>query len=459
MSATVRIGGGLGYWGDDIAAPGRLIREGRIDYLVMDFLAEVTMSVLRKQMERDPDSGYASDIVPILRDGLVDAIDRGVKIICNAGGMNPSGCARRVRELADELGIGDRVRIAAIGGDDLLPRIEELLADGVSLDNTETAEQFAAVKSRLASANAYIGADSVVEALELGADIVIAGRVSDPSLTVGALRYEFGWKDDEWDLLAAGTVAGHLIECGAHVTGGNHQADWQGVPNMAEIGSPIVEVDERGRIELSKTPGSGGVVDTTTTIEQLLYEIGDPAAYLTPDVSADWTTLSVRQLGPDLVEVDGATGRKAPEMLKVSATYSDGYTASSLWLYSGPAAVGRAQRAREVIDRRIDRLGVALEEVRWDLIGTGAVHERRTPTTFTGEPNEVVLRFAARALERTDLQRTTVELSTIYHGPPGKTTLSPGRARISAVMSYWPTLVPRSMVTPTVEIVAGGPTP
>lgn len=457
MKATVRIGGGLGYWGDDISAPGRLVREGGIDYLVMDFLAEVTMSILRKQMQRDPDAGFATDIIPILRDGLLDAVDRGVTIICNAGGMNPAGCARRVRELAREFGIGDRVRVAAISGDDLMPRIGELANQRVDLDNMETGEPFSEVADRIASANAYIGAEPVVEALRRGANVVIAGRVADPSLTLGALRHAFGWKDDEWDLLAAGIVAGHLIECGAHVTGGNHQAGWEDVPDMADIGFPIVEVDERGRIELSKTPGSGGVVDVSATIEQLLYEIGDPRAYLTPDVAADWTTLRVRQLGPDVVEVTGASGRPAPPTLKVSACYADGYTTSSLWLYSAPDAIGRARKAREVLERRIARLDLPIEELHWDFIGAGAVHERRTPATFTGELTEVVLRFAARSQSREALQRVVVELATVFHGPPGKTTLSPGRARVSEVMSYWPAVVPRELVHPTVELLEEGP--
>ncbi|CAI7979706.1 conserved hypothetical protein [Frankia sp. Hr75.2] len=454
MMATVRIGGGLGFWGDDTMAPGRLVRGARIDYLVMDFLAEVTMSVLRKQLKRDPRTGYASDIIPILRDCLRDAVERGVTIICNAGGMNPSGCAQRVLELADELGVGERVRIAAVAGDDLMPRIDELRAQGVDLRNTETGEPFSLVADRLASANAYIGAEPVVEALRRGANVVICGRVADPSLTLAALRHSFDWKADQWDLLAAGIVAGHLIECGAHVTGGNHQAGWEDVSAMDDLGSPIVEVDSRGCIKLGKTPGSGGVVDVSTTIEQLLYEIGDPRAYLTPDVSADWTTLRVRQLDRDLVEIDGATGRAAPATLKVSASYEDGYSTSALWLYSAPGAVARAERAREVLERRIARLNLDIEEVRWDLIGTGAVHERRSPRT--GELVEVVLRFAARSHHRADLQRAVVELSTVFNGPPGKTTLLPGRGRVSGVLSYWPALVPAEFVQPTIELFEAG---
>jgi hypothetical protein len=453
MSRGVRIGGGLGYWGDDTTAPGRLVREADIDYLVMDFLAEVTMSILRKQMGRDAGGGYATDIIPILQDCLADAVNGDVKIICNAGGMNPRACAAAVRELAGELGLGDAVVVAAVTGDDLMPRLDDLLAREVDLANMETGEPYSAVAGRLASANAYVGADSVVEALERGATVVVTGRVADPSLTLGALRYEHGWNGDEWDLLAAGTVAGHLIECGAHVTGGNHQAAWQDVPDMGDIGFPVVEVDASGRIELSKCPNSGGLVDEQTTIEQLLYEIGDPTAYLTPDVSADWTTMSVREIGKDLVEITGVTGRPRPETLKISAAYSDGYSMSSLMLYSAPDAPGRARKAQEILQFRIDRLGLDVEEIRWDHIGLGAVHERRTPHTFTGEPPEVVLRIAARSMSRKDLQRLAVELSTVFHGPPGKTTLSPGRGRASEVLSYWPMLVPRELVPTSVELI------
>lgn len=452
MTRGVRIGGGLGYWGDDTAAPGRLVREAGIDYLVMDFLAEVTMSIMRKQMRRDPDRGYARDIIPILRDCLPHAVERDVRIICNAGGVNPRACARAVRELSAEMGLADVVVVAAVTGDDLMPRLDELVSRGVELTNTETGEPFAAVADRLASANAYVGADSIVEALERGANVIVTGRVADPSLTLGALRYEHGWKSDQWDLLAAGIVAGHLIECGAHVTGGNHQAAWQDVPEMGDIGFPVVEVDADGRILLGKSPHSGGVVDEQTTIEQLLYEIGDPTAYLAPDVSADWTTMSVREIGKDLVEITGVTGRPRPATLKVSACYPDGYSMSSLMLYSAPDAPGRARKAQEILEFRIGRLGLEIDEKRWDHIGLGAVHERRTPTTYTGEPNEVVLRFAARSASRKDLERVAVELSTVFHGPPGKTTLVPGRSRPSEVLSYWPTLVPRQLVQTSVEL-------
>lgn len=452
-SRTVRIGGGLGYFGDDVTAPGRLIRTGRIDYLVMDFLAEVTMSILQKQLRKDPQKGFAGDILPVLRDCLVDALDREVTIVCNAGGVNPTACAEAVRALADELGVADRVSVASVGGDGLLERLPALRAAGQDLENLETGESFKIVADRMASANAYIGAEPVVEALRRGANVVVTGRVADPSLTVAVLRHEFGWAADDWDHLAAGTVAGHLIECGAHVTGGNHQAAWEAVPAMEDIGFPIVEVNAEGRIELGKPEGSGGLVDEQTTIEQLLYEIADPRAYLSPDVSADWTSIQLRQIGPDLVELDGIRGNTAPERLKVSATYEDGFSAATMFLYSAPDAVGRARKALDVIEKRIARLGLEIDEIHHDLIGTGAVHGQRTPKTFTDEPCEVVLRIAMRSRSRGDLARAVAELSTVFHGPPGKTNLLPGRARISENLGYWPTLVDRNHVKPEVTLL------
>lgn len=451
---SVRVGGGMGYWGDDIAAPLRLVRDGDIDYLVMDFLAEVTMSILQKQKRRKPEAGYATDIVDVVRSVLPEAVERGVKIICNAGGVNPTACADAVLAVAEELGLADRVKVAAVLGDDLLDRVEELRAAGVALDNSETGQSLDEIDSSLASANAYIGAEPLVAALREGATIIVSGRVADPSLTLGALRYELGWKADDWDLLSAGIVAGHLVECGAHSTGGNHQAGWDRVPDMGDLGFPIVEVDETGRIVMSKVANSGGLVDRETVIEQLVYEIGDPHRYLTPDVSCDWTSFTVNDLGGDRVEIVGCTGAAAPETLKVSAAYPDGYSAVSMFLYSGPDAVGRARKALEIIEFRVHRLGLDLEPIHHDIIGLGAVHGRRTPQTWQGEASEVVLRVGFRGKDRSDVARAVTELSTVFHGPPGKTNLISGRAKVSETLSYWPTLIPRDLVKTEVIMVS-----
>lgn len=450
---SVRIGGGMGYWGDDISAPLRLVRDGEIDYLVMDFLAEVTMSILQKQKRRNPEAGYATDIVDVVRSVLPEAVERGVKIICNAGGVNPTACANAILAVAEEFGLSDQVKVAAVLGDDLLGRIDELRTAGVTFENTETGQSLEAIDGRLASANAYIGAEPLVTALRDGATIIVSGRVADPSLTLGALRYELGWAADDWDLLSAGIVAGHMVECGAHSSGGNHQAAWEKVPNMGDIGFPIVEVDESGRIVVSKVANSGGLVDRETVIEQLVYEIGDPSRYLTPDVSCDWTSFRVNDLGDHQVEITGCTGAAAPETLKVSAAYPDGYSAVSMFLYSGPNATERARKALEIIEFRVGRLGLDLEPIHHDFIGLGAVHGRRTPRTWEGELSEVVLRVGFRGRDRADVARAVTELSTVFHGPPGKTNLISGRARVSETLSYWPTLVPRDLVETDVVMV------
>jgi len=447
----IRIGGGLGYWGDDTSAPGRLVRDGDLDYLVMDFLAEVTMSILQKQKQRDPALGYAADVVGILRDVLPEAVRRGVKIVCNAGGVNPIACADRVRQVADELGLGDAVTVAAIVGDDLLGRVDELHTQGLTFANLETGADFDAIKGRLACANAYIGATSVRDALAAGANIVLGGRIADPSLTLGPLMFEHAWADSDWDRLAAGIIAGHLVECGAHSTGGNHQ-DWQKVEGLEDVGFPIVEVAAEGEILMTKCPGTGGRVSRETVVEQLLYEIGDPTTYLTPDVTVDFTTLDVEELADGAVRVSGATGRAAPGTLKVSAAYSDGYSGNTLYLYSAPDALARARRAGEILDFRIGRLGLALTETRTDFIGAGAVHEGRTPHT-ADEPCEVVLRYAVKADTAEAVRRAFAEASTIFHGPPGKTNLISGRPKVTEVLSYWPTLVSREAVVPEVVIL------
>lgn len=451
---SIRIGGGMGYWGDDTAAPLRLVRDGDIDYLVMDFLAEVTMSILQKQKRRNADAGYATDVVAVIRSVLPEAVERGVKIICNAGGVNPTACADAIVAVAEELGLADRVKVAAVLGDDLLDRVDELRAAGVTLDNTETGQSLDEIGGRLASANAYVGADPLVAALRNGATIIVSGRVADPSLTLGALRHELGWEAHDWNLLSAGIVAGHLVECGAHSSGGNHQAAWERVPDMGDIGFPIVEVDESGRIIMTKVANSGGLVDRETVIEQLLYEIGDPHRYLTPDVSCDFTSFRVTDLGDNKVEITECTGAAAPETLKVSAAYTDGYSAVSMFLYSGPDATARARKALEVIEFRVGRLGLDLEPIHHDFIGLGAVHGRRTPRTWDGELCEVVLRVGFRGQDRAHVSRAVTELSTVFHGPPGKTNLVTGRARVSETLSYWPTLVPRDLVKTEVVMVS-----
>jgi hypothetical protein len=322
---VVRVASAQGFWGDSLDAPRRQVQGGPVDFLMLDYLAEVTMSILQKQKERDPAMGYARDFIGAV-ESVLPAILNGVRIVANAGGVNPRGCAEAVRGVLSKAG-ADRVRIGIVTGDDILPRLDELLRDGHDLRNMDTGESLAAVRDRVLAANAYLGSLPIVAALEQGAQIVITGRSTDTALTMAPLRYSFGWEATDWDRLAAGIVAGHIIECGAQCSGGNCLFDWRNIPDLADVGYPIVEGRADGTFTVTKHPGTGGVVSVPSITEQLVYEMGDPRAYITPDVIADFTTIQLDQEGPDRVRVSGIRGRPATDKLKVSIAYRSGFKA------------------------------------------------------------------------------------------------------------------------------------
>jgi hypothetical protein len=308
---VVRIASGQGFWGDALDAPQRQVDGGPVDYLMLDYLAEVTMSILQKQRERNPEAGYARDFVGAMRSVFPAVAERGVKVIANAGGVNPTGCAEAVLAAADEEGVRGKVRLGVVTGDDLLPRLDALLADGHELRNMDTDAPLSDVRDRVVSANAYIGSTPIVEALERGANVVITGRSTDTALTMAPLRYEFGWAADDWDRLAAGIVAGHILECGAQASGGNCLHDWRSIPDLANVGYPIAEARADGSFVVTKHDGTGGRVSVPGVTEQLVYEMGDPTTYITPDVVADFTTIRLEDAGPDRVRVHGIGGREA----------------------------------------------------------------------------------------------------------------------------------------------------
>jgi hypothetical protein len=288
---TVRVASGQGFWGDWLEAPRRQVDGGDVDYLMLDYLAEVTMSILQKQKERDPKMGYARDFVGAIESVLPAVAKRGVRVIANAGGVNPPACAAAIRAVAQKHGVSGDIRIGVVTGDDLLPRLDELIAGGHPLKNMETGEALSTVRDRVLSANAYIGSTPIVEALGKGANIVITGRSTDTALTMAPLRYEFGWGAEDWDRLAAGIIAGHIIECGAQCSGGNCLYDWQNIPDLANVGYPIVEGSADGTFVIYKHPNTGGRISVPSVSEQLVYEMGDPHSYITPDVIADFTSI------------------------------------------------------------------------------------------------------------------------------------------------------------------------
>ncbi|HEY7308930.1 MAG TPA: acyclic terpene utilization AtuA family protein [Gemmataceae bacterium] len=447
----VRIGNGCGFWGDNLDAPRELAEQGQLDYLTLEYLAELTMSILALQKQRHPEAGYATDFLDVLTQ-LTPILQRqpGLKIITNAGGMNPQGCAARARAVLDAAGVTQR-RIAIVHGDDLLPRLDELLAQGHAFTNLDTGEPLALVRDRVVSVNAYLGCQPIVHALRQGADVVISGRVADASLTLGPAVHEFGWAADDWDRLAAGTVAGHLIECGAQATGGLW-CNWQET-DLSLVGYPFAEMEASGEFTIAKPPGSGGAVNRETVAEQLLYEVGDPAAYLTPDVVADFTGVCLTEIGPDRVHVGGARGKPATGSYKVSIAYRDGWTAGGTLVLAGPDAVKKAHRCGEIIFERLRRARVAPQHRNIECLGAG---DCVPGVSAVVDAPEVVLRVSVRDASRTVVERFARELAPLVtSGPPGVTGYTTGRPPVREVFAYWPALVDKNAVVPQMQILGG----
>jgi hypothetical protein len=445
----VRIGNGCGFWGDNLDAPRELAEHGRLDYLTLEYLAELTMSILALQKQRHPEAGYASDFLEALQQ-LIPILQRQprLKIITNAGGMNPHGSARRARAILDQAGLHSRC-IAIVHGDDLLPRLDELLAQGHALTNLDTGEPLSTIRDRLVSINAYLGCQPIVTALQQRADIVITGRVADASLTLGPAVYEFGWPWDDWDRLAAGTVAGHLIECGAQATGGLW-CNWQEI-DLSLVGYPIADIDDSGAFTLTKPPGSGGAVNRETVAEQLLYEVGDPAAYLTPDVIADFTSVQLTECGRDEVRITGARGKPATDSYKVSIAYRDGWTASGTLVIAGPAAATKARRCGEIIFERLRRAGISPAHRNIECLGAGDSVPGVLPIV---DAPEVVLRVTVRDPNRAVVERFSKEFAPLVtSGPPGVTGYTTGRPPVREVFAYWPALVDKKAVGAEVQIL------
>jgi hypothetical protein len=447
----IRIGNGCGFWGDSVDAPVRLAEAANLDYLTLEYLAELTMSILALLRQRDPTAGYAHDFLDVLgRLGPQLKKQRGLKIVTNAGGMNPAACAAAAKETLAKAGIGDR-KIGVVSGDDLLPRLDELIAAGHPLNHLDTSEPLTAVRQRVVSANAYLGSVPIAKALKRGASIVITGRVADAALTVGPCIHEFDWPPDDWHRLCAGTVAGHLIECGAQATGGLWiNADDS--THLETVGYPFVDITEDGAFTISKPTGTGGVVNRETVAEQLLYEVADPARYYTPDVIADFTTPTFTQQEPDVVRCVGAKGHPASDSYKVSIAYRDGWTAAGTLVIFGPHAVTKARKSGAILLDKLKQAGHTFEHSYVEVLGAGDCVPGVTPTA---NPPEVVLRVAVRDSKKAAVERFTKEFAPLvtsgYVGTTGYTT---GRAAVREVFAYWPALIAKSAVQAKVEVLS-----
>ena len=449
MKSFIRIASGQGFWGDLPRAPIDQVRKGPIDYLVMDYLAEVTMSILQKQKLKDPALGYARDLVPLMGEILPDIMTRGIRVITNGGGVNPIACRDAIFALARRKGIHG-LRIAVVRGDDILADIDALTASSAPLSNMETGASLALIREKLVSANVYFGAAPIVEALRQGAQVVITGRTTDTGLTLAPMIHEFGWALDDYNHLAAGTVAGHILECGAQASGGNFLGDWRSVPDLAHVGFPIAEASPDGSFVITKHAGTGGLVSEATVKEQLVYELGNPASYITPDCVADFTTIRLESAGPDRVRVWGIAGSPATDFYKVSMAYHDGYTAFGMLTYAWPDAIDKARAADRILRTRLADLGLSFEEIRSELLGYDSSFGPRS--TEIVDPNEVVLRIGVRGKDRDAVERFGREIAPlVLTGPPSVTGFAGGRPRPSEVIAYWPALIRKPLVTPIVE--------
>ena len=453
MKEKIRIAGGQGFWGDLLTAPVDQVRNGPIDYLMLDYLAEVTMSILQKQRARDPQAGYAKDFISLMREIMPDCVEKNIKVLSNAGGVNVAGCAEAIRTAALELGLEGKIKIGVVTGDDVLDQLDEFLADGVAINSMDTGEPLSAIRDRVQSANVYLGAAPLVEALGRGANIIVGGRLTDTGLTLAPLMHEFGWTFDDWDRISAGTIAGHIIECGAQSSGGNCQYDWQSIPDMANIGFPIVEASPNGEFIVTKHDNTGGRVSVQSVKEQLLYEMGDPHEYITPDVAADFATIHLEDAGKDRVRVFGIKGHPKTDFYKVSIAYNDGWKSVGTLVYSWPDAYEKAKAADKILRERLDRLGLKFDLILTEFVGVNATHGH-----LAGEPSpdipEVQLRIGVRGQNKADIERFTKEIAPlILTGPPAVTGFAGGRPKVEEIMAYFPALIPKSLIETKVDII------
>ncbi len=448
---TILIANGQGFWGDSILGPVRLVNEGPLDYLTLDYLAEVTMSIMQKLKSRNPQAGYATDFVSMVKRVLPQCREKGIKIVANAGGVNPVACRQAVAATIRELGIPG-VRIGIVEGDDILGDLQSLIDSGEEFRNMDSGEPLAPYLDQVKTANVYIGAAPIVEALQQGADIVITGRATDPSVVLAPLCYEFGWSMDDMDKMASGTIAGHIVECGAQCTGGNF-VHWREIPDMARIGYPVIEAHSDGSFVVTKHDHTGGRVTIETVTSQLVYEMGDPANYITPDCIADFTSINLKQESADRVVVSGIQGKPATDTFKVSIAFHEGYKILGQLTVAGPDAVDKARLCADIVFDRVKMDGVEFsdEEKFVEIVGDNVCHTGILD--HPENPPEVILRIGAKGNDQAKLNRLGMEIvPLVTSGPPGVTGFAGGRPKATEIISYWPALIGKDRVKTVVSV-------
>ena len=442
----VSIGGGQGFWGDSPDAAIHMIRHGDLNYMACDYLAELTLSIMQRQRMKDPAAGYARDFIGLMKEIGKEAYEKKIGIITNAGGMNITGAVDALKSVAEAQGMHG-YKIGYVTGDDLLDQIPRMIADGYEFKNMDDVGDFNEIKDKLVNANVYYGREPIMDCLAQGADTVLTGRAADSAMFLAPLAYEFGWKNGDLDDLARGIMAGQLLECGGQGSGGNFQYDWRSVPDMDQLGFPIAELTEDD-FHITKAPDCGGLITEQTCKEQFLYEVHDPANYITPDVTVDISRATLTQDGKDRVRVGGIKGKARPEQLKLCLGYHAGYKVVTYLSFAWPDAYEKAQYAADILMKKMKRKGMQYEDLRIDYVGLNALHldVAEIDDDLIRRTNEVVLRIAIRTKEKRDAQMIIPEISPLQlNGPPGASFFG-GRAHVTDVIGLWPTLIPRDAV-------------
>ncbi|MED4779686.1 acyclic terpene utilization AtuA family protein [Brevibacillus choshinensis] len=401
MNKSVRIGAGMGFYGDSILPALDVAKKGNVQYICFDDLAELTMAILEKDRKKDPTKGYTKDITKTMTTLLPECYPRGIKLITNAGGINPHGAAEEVRKIADQLGF-HHLKIGVVSGDNIFEQIDEFEKEGVSFHSMDGSESLDPYRERLLFASVYLGSQPIVEALRQGADIVITGRTTDSAQFAAPLIYEFGWSSTDWDRIASAVLLGHLLECSGQASGGNFSGEWWDIEQMENIGYPIAEVNEDGTFVLTKAEGTGGLVCVDTVKEQFLYEVHDPTHYITPDVIVDFTSARLEDVGPNLVRVSNVKGKPAPQTLKVLMGYENGWAGEGMMGYTWPFALEKARKAEQVIRRQIELQGIPAEEIHASFLGFNSLHGPMVKEMDSDHYSEIYLRIAIRTKKMED---------------------------------------------------------
>ena len=462
MEKVVRIAGAQGFYGDSPVAAMHIVKEQAADYLMHDALAELTLSILQKDKLRDPNLGYARDIEFMAKSLYPLAFKSGIKIVSNSGGLNPNAAATKVKAILEASGVKG-VKIATISGDNMFSRLQELQEAGQELKHLDTGQAYAETNLQATHANVYIGAQAVKAALDDGANLILAGRVADPALALGILAHEYGWNIDnaqtqeELDLMASAITVGHVIECSGQASGGNSYAEWPMDYPIHNLGYPIAHVKADGSTVFTKLASQGGKVSPNTIREQLVYEIHDPANYITPDVVVDLTHVNLTEIGENQVELKGVKGKPRPDMLKLTIGQQRGFITEQFFFFSWPYAYDKAKKFVEAVEQIWGKLPIPVKRYKLSIIGQNALHEGlapKVPDEVLNSLNEIGIRLA---VEHDDPRAGKLALSSItcmaLNGPPGMNSM-PSWGKINRVqLGLWPTLIPRQFVKPTVNLI------